>query len=230
MNTIEPLYDKKCTCPFCQSIFTTKKMRSRFIKVTGYDTDFSPHYQEHNPLLYYINVCPHCGFSFPNESSTIFSDESRQLLTEKVSKHWIPHSFDQERTIEDSIKTHKLAAYCSHLQKSKHIVIAGLYIRIAWHYRLLEDSQQEKRFLTLALSEYELAYSTGDYQGTQITEMKSMYLIGELSRRTGNTQQAIHYFSKIIEQQSRTTERQIVTLAKEGWQQIKDQKEHIDAK
>lgn len=222
MTIIEPLYFKNCTCLLCKTQFTTKKLRSRFIKVSHYDTDFFPHYNEHNPLLYYINVCPSCGFSFSDEAPPNFSEEGKKLLIEKICMHWVPQSYGNERNIQSSINAYKLAIYCSILRKDKHIAIAGLYIRLAWLYRLIRNEQQELRFIVLALSEYEASYLSGDYQGTQVSELKTLYLIGELSRRIGETEQATKFFSKVIEQQSRTVETKIISLAKDGWHRIRE--------
>jgi uncharacterized protein len=222
MTTIEPLYDKKCICPLCSSNFTTKKLRSRFIKAKGFDSDFFPYYEDHNPLLYYVNVCPTCGFAFADQEDVRLKEAEKAILTEKISSHWRPHTFGESRTIRDSIKTYKLAAYAGILRSEKHILIAGLYIRIAWLYRMLDEIQQENRFMQLALSEYELSYSTGDFRGTQVSEIKTLYLAGELSRRTTKTEEAVKYFSKVIEQQSRTIETNIITLAKDGWHKIRD--------
>jgi len=222
LNKIEPLYDKQCTCLLCHTKFTTKKLRSRFVKLEKLDTDFFPIYAEHNPLLYFINVCPACGFSYSDDTVPSFSPDSKMMLIEKVCSQWIPHSFGEVRSIEDSVKTYKLAAYCASLRKDKHITLAGLHLRIAWHYRMLNNTDQEMRFINLALSEYETSYSVGDYQGTQVSELRTIYLIADLSKRTNNLEKATKYFSKVIEQQSRTVETQIVKLAKESWQEMRD--------
>ena len=65
MTTIEPLYDKKYRCSICSHTFTSKKIRSRFIKIESIDIDFCPTYSdtENNPILYQMTVCPNCGFS-----------------------------------------------------------------------------------------------------------------------------------------------------------------------
>ncbi|MDK8642619.1 DUF2225 domain-containing protein [Niallia taxi] len=222
MTTIGPLYDKKCICPLCTAHFTTKKMRSRFIKAKGFDSDFFPFYEEHNPTLYYVNVCPQCGFAYSDEAEIRLKEAEKAILIKNISNNWVPQNFGETRTIGDSIKTYKLAAYAGVLRNDRHIAIAGLYIRLAWLYRLLEDRNQETRFMQLALSEYELSYSTGDFLGTQVSELKTLYLAGELSRRTQKIEQAVKYFSKVIEQQSRTVETKIISLAKDGWHKIRE--------
>ncbi|WP_445492345.1 DUF2225 domain-containing protein [Niallia sp. 03133] len=222
MTAIDPLYDKKCTCPLCNTSFTTKKIRLRFIKMTNLDTDFFPTYADHNPLLYYINVCPDCGFSFHEKTSSSLSLNEKMLLIEKVCSRWIPRSFGSIRTVKDALITYKLAAYCALLRKERHIIIAGMYIRIAWLYRSQKKRKQEKRFMKLALKEYEASYMTGDFKGTKVTELQTMYLIGELFRRMGQINEATKYFSRVIEKQSKTTETNIIQLAKDGWHKIRE--------
>lgn len=224
MTQLVPLYDKKYTCSMCENSFTTKKVRSRFVKVIRFDTDFAPLYADgfENPNLYYINVCPDCGYSFTDDFSRYFPPGAKQVIQEKICSQWVPHNYGAERTSREAVNTFKLAAYSSMLKKEKHIVTAGLYIRIAWLYRSSENQDQEIRFLKLALKEYTESYSTGDYKGTQVSELRLMYLIGELSRRVGQTQDAVRFFSRVIEKQKQSVEPQIVELAKERWQEMRE--------
>ncbi|MBT2643352.1 DUF2225 domain-containing protein [Bacillus sp. ISL-41] len=226
MTQLVPLYDKKYTCAMCENSFTTKKVRSRFVKVLNFDTDFAPLYADgfENPNFYYINVCPDCGYSFTDDFSSYFPPGAKQVIQDKICNQWVPHDYGAERTIQDALNTFKLAAYSSMLKKEKHIVTAGLYIRLAWLYRSTENLDQELRFLKLSLKEYTESYSTGDYKGTQVSELRLMYLIGELSRRIGNTQDAVRFFSKVIEKQRQSVEPQIIQIAKDRWQEMREDK------
>lgn len=233
MTELLPLYDKKYDCLMCKKTFTSKKVRTRFVKVTGYDTDFYPTYasDEANPLLYYVKVCPHCGFSFSEDFQSYFVPGTKEVIMDKVCNQWVSHDFGGERDINAALKTYKLASYCGTLKKEKHIIISGLYMRLSWLYRKLENKEQERRFCNLALQEYIESYMADDYRGTQVTEVRVLYLIGELSRRTDNISQAVKYFSKVIEKQRTTTERTTVELAKERWYEIREmqkQKEEIE--
>ena len=71
----------------------------------------------------------------------------------------------------------------------------------------MENSEQEQRFINLALSEYQETYSIQDYQGTPVSEIRVLYLIGELYVRTGNIKESSKYFSKVIEQQKEQLKR-----------------------
>ncbi|PLR79402.1 DUF2225 domain-containing protein [Bacillus sp. V3-13] len=230
MTELTPLYDKSCQCMMCKKSFTTKKIRSRFVKVKEYESDFKPVYEsvENNPLLYYINVCPHCGFSFSDDFSPFFPPGAKKTITEKVSNKWVPHEFGHQRSIGTSINAYKLGSYCATLKKEKHIIVAGIYMRLAWLYRALNNGTQEQRFMKLAVHEYKESFTADDFQGTQVSETRLLYLIGELSRRIGDEDQAVKYFSKVIEKQSGTTEPTIIEMARERWHEIRDARKQAE--
>ena len=226
MEEIEPLFDRHVECLLCKQPFTTKQIRSRFIKVKEYDTDFCPTYADGsiNALYYNIFVCPGCGFAFSKESPKYFAPGTKEEIIEKICSHWKPHSFSGERTIDDAIQTYKLAGYSASLKKEKHITIAGLFMRIAWLYRLKQNQEQETRFLKLARHEYEESYSVGDYSGTQVSDIRILYLAGEISRRVGEIPEAIKYFSSVLEKQKSAVETSIIQMARDRWAEIKEEK------
>lgn len=223
MEEVEPLYDRSIDCLVCKQSYTTKIIRSRFIKVEEYDTDFCPKYAEDsmNGLYYNIYVCPNCGFAYSKDFSKYFAPGTKELIIEKICSHWIPHSFSEERTLDDAIQSYKLASYSATLKKEKHITIAGIYIRIAWLYRLQENKEQEIRFMKLASLEYEESFSTGDYSGTQVSDIRILYLLGELSRRIGDNQKASKYFSAVLEKQKSAVETSIIQMTRDRWAEIK---------
>jgi uncharacterized protein len=224
MEDLQAAFDRNIDCIHCKHKFTTKKLRSRFIKVTEYDTDFRPHYESDdvNPLFYNIFVCPECGFSFSDDFTKTFAPGTKQLIEEKVSSKWTSRHYGDERTIDDAINTYKLAGYCATLKKEKHIVSAGIYLRIAWLYRQKDNKEQEIRFLKLSRQEYLESYSTDDFKGTQVSEIRLFYLAGELSNRIGDIKGAAKYFSMVIEKQKQAVETKLVEMARERWQEIRD--------
>ncbi|MBE3569607.1 MAG: DUF2225 domain-containing protein [Bacillales bacterium] len=224
MVEITPFYEKKEECPLCKKIFTTTKIRSRFIKVVSYDTDFSPIYQdsEINPLVYFVNVCPHCGYSYTEEFSRYFPTAILNEIKEKVCSRWVYQDYGKHRSIKEGINSYKLAYYCATLMHEKYVTLGGLALRTAWLYRLLSSQEEEKRFLAIAVKQYEDSYSNGDFSRTKMSEMKILYLIGELKRRLGLYEEATFYFSKVIGRQKFATEQKILEMAKNQWQKIRD--------
>ncbi len=154
------------------------------------------------------------GYSYSNDFSKYFPPLSKEQIQEKVCAKWVPHDFGGERTIRDAIKTYKLASYVATLKREKHVLIAGLYIRTAWLYRMLGNDEQENRFLKLAIHEYYESFSTEDYKRTQVSEVRILYLLGELSRRVGYLDQTIKYFSMVIERQKTPLKRGLLKWPK----------------
>ncbi|PMC40611.1 DUF2225 domain-containing protein [Bacillus sp. UMB0899] len=224
---LEYLYDRKVECKICESTFLTKKVRSRFIRAHQHDTDFCSFYTSTNinPLLYYVSVCPTCGFSTSEECTDYFPPMSKDLIQQKICDKWNSKDYGQERTLDMAISSYKLAIYCATIKKEKHIALGGLYLRLAWLYRTERvNPQEEQRFLRLALDEYIQSYSVGDFSDTSFSETRLLYLIGDLSRRVKLEGQAIRYFSRVIEKQKETIEKGIVQMAKDRWSEMREEK------
>ncbi|KXG09649.1 hypothetical protein AT864_02119 [Anoxybacillus sp. P3H1B] len=220
---INELYDRKISCLVCHQPYTTKKIRSRFLRPIKHDSDFCSYYQSEdlNPLLYYVSVCPHCGFSVTEDFSAYFPPQTFEAIQQHICQLWSGHNYSGKRTFQEAVSTYKLGIYSATLKHEKHIVLAGLYMRLAWLYRTYKVPEQEKRFMRLALQEYMASYSNDDFLGTHMSEVRILYLIGELHRRLGETKQAILYFSKVIAKKKETIETGIIAMAHERWQEIR---------
>ncbi|BAQ08523.1 hypothetical protein OXB_0051 [Bacillus sp. OxB-1] len=221
---LNPAYDKKMECLNCKGKFTTKRIRSRLVRVASLESDFKPVYvnQDINPLFYNVAVCPHCGFSFTDDFSPYFAPGTREAIDEKITSQWKERSYGEERTIEEAIEAYKLAYLSARFKKEKDLTMAGITLRIAWLYREKEEEDEEQRFMTIAKTLYLNAYSEGDYVGTQMSETRVMYMIAELAWKTGDREEAVRSFSRVIESQRTSTEPHIIEMAKERWQEIRE--------
>ncbi|MBM7704610.1 DUF2225 domain-containing protein [Metabacillus iocasae] len=224
MEPLTPLYDKTITCALCKKEYTTKKIRSRFVRPIKYDTDFFTFYENAhlNPLFYHVHVCPTCGYSATEDFSPSFLLNTDLELKEKVSAHWIEQDYGQERTIEDAIKAYKLALFCSVIKKEKHITIASILLRLSWLYRINEDSKREAHFMKYALHHYEESYLVDDSRDSQMSIVKMLYMIGELYLRLDNEQQATFYFSQIIQKHGQHSDQKIISMTRERWYELRE--------
>lgn len=220
---ITPYYDKEIKCINCKKSFKTTKVRKSSTKLTTTDSDFKPNYSDVNLLCYHVFVCEFCGLSFTKDFSTYFPPNTQEALQKRICAHWIPHSFNGERNLDQAIQSYQLAIICGEIKKEKHVVLAGLALKTAWLYREQCKKDWELRFLESARDKYIECYLIGDYHGTSMTEFKVLYLIGELSRRIGDLNTATKYFSRIIEQQRTSTEHRIIQLTKEIWQEMRNE-------
>lgn len=224
LSKIDPLYDLKVNCLLCGATYTTKRVRSRFSYAYKTDSDFCPYYRsEHNPLYYFVSVCPQCGFAQTRKFAPISNTEVRKRLEENITKKWVKQDYGRVRSFEQAESAYKLGILSGSLKQEKHSIMAGLCLRLAWLYRQHKKEKEEQRFLQLAVKEYEQAYTLSDFEDSSMSEMKVIYLIGELYRRTKQFEQAVSYFSMVVEHKYKELEPGLVRLAREQWQLTREE-------
>lgn len=225
---VSPFYEKKIECLHCKKPFNTYKVRTKAIKVKETDTDFMPVYVDSNvqALYYNVFVCEHCGFAFTDDFSKYFAPGTAEEIKEKISGNWVKHDFNGERTVFQALQAYKLALLCADIKREKNVAKAGLALRLAWLYRSLKNVQQEERFLKIARDQYMESYSNEDYASTQMSGTRVVYMIAELSRRIGDEENAVRFFSKVIEGQRSGGEAKLVEMAKERWDEIRSKREN----
>jgi uncharacterized protein (DUF2225 family) len=213
-------------CIYCAKLFKTLRVRSRYARPYQIDSDFCPHYHagDYNPHFYFVNVCPECGFAFSEEFSAQFPKGTKEIIREQITKHWTKRDFGRVRDIQQAIEAYKLAILAWTLKKEKNIILAGLCLRLGWIFRSENNSEQEKRFLGMALKAYGESFVHSDFVGTSMSELRMLYMIGELSRRLGQYSKAASYFSKIIENRGAKKEQKIVNMAREQWRIAMEEK------
>lgn len=188
------LYDKNITCPVCSHKFTTKKVKSKSIKVVKRDTDFRAEYEFDNPTFYGVDVCPNCGHARFESDFSDLNEATKKIINEKISSKWKKRNFCGERTINDAAEAHKLALLNYNVTQYKLSTIAKVCLRLSWFYHGLENGLEEK-FEKHALDSFESAYSKENLDDNPKEELTILYLIGELNRRVGNYKKSMDWFS-----------------------------------
>ncbi|MFD0696007.1 DUF2225 domain-containing protein [Paenibacillus sp. GCM10027628] len=192
---IEPLYDITVTCTFCTRTYKTKKVRPSFKKASKTDTDFCMHYKEINPEFYVVRICPTCGYAHTENFSDKWKPSQRDAFQSRIVQNWTMRDYCGERSWDDALLSYKLALLSAQIKEEKSRVVAGLLHHIAWLYREQGDWEQEKRFLAYALDAYVSVYET---EGMDLNNARLMYLMGELSRRLSYYNDAVKWFSRVI--------------------------------
>jgi uncharacterized protein (DUF2225 family) len=227
LDKLSALYDKKCVCRHCETTFHSKRVRIGSQAIIKRDPDFCTYYKEQalNPIMYTVYVCPACGFAFTDQFSEKWLPATKRLVQEHIAAKWTPKDFGGIRSFTDAVACYKLAIYAAELTGEAHSVKAGLYLRLAWLHRFQGKEQEEIRFLNMAVHEYEQSYIHSDYvkADKEMSEVRILYLIGELMRRVGQHDKAILYFSKALEFRNRTIETGIIALAQDQWQKTREE-------
>lgn len=212
MEGVSPLFQVKVSCISCGAVFLTSRVRPSFKKSAGTESDFNILYKDINPEYYVVRVCPQCGFATTESFSSKLSPAHREEFEKRVRINWVERDFGGERSWEDALQAYKLALLCAQMKEEKVRLVSGLLHHIAWLYREKKDYDQEKRFLQFALESYIQVYETEK----EVNNARLMYLIGELNRRVGNYQEAVRWFSRVINDKS-IMDSAMIRASREQW-------------
>lgn len=216
------LYDKEETCPVCGTPFKVTKVRKSACPVLKRDTDFCTHYQNENPNLYDIFVCPACGYAAPDSSFSDLLEAQRKLL-----RDWLPQQpklpdLTGQRSVATAITAYDRAIACAMAKHGKASQVAGLYLKAAWVYRVAGDAR-EAEYVANAATYYEQAFQTEQTPIGTMSDVMLRYLIGELLRRSGRLNEARLYFSHLVSDPATRSDQRIGNLARDQFQMVKEQ-------
>jgi uncharacterized protein (DUF2225 family) len=216
---LEPLYQIKIVCPQCEQEFQTSRVRPSLKKAIRTDSDFCAYYKNENPDFYVVRVCPHCGFTSTEHSTVQLSDQQTKLFKDKIGNRWQPREYGGHRSWEEALETYKLGLLCAQVIGEKERVVASLLQHIAWMYRYQGNEEQELRFLKFSLDSYVRVY---ELEGVGANNAKLLYLIGELHRRTGNFNEAVRWFSRVINDK-KIMDAAMIRASREQWSVLREQ-------
>lgn len=216
---LEPLYQIKITCAYCEHEFSTSRVRPSFKRAVRTDSDFCGYFQKENPDYYVVRVCPSCGFASTENSTDRLNDKQRALFQEAIGSKFIKRDYGGHRDWAAALETYKLGLLCAQTIGEKERIIASLLHHIAWLYRYRNNEQQEKRFLQYSLESYVRVYET---EGVGGSDARLMYLIGELNRRVSNYHDAVKWFSRVINDK-KIMDAAMIRASREQWAVLREE-------
>lgn len=215
---MNPLYEVKNTCMVCENAFNSPRVRPSFKKTINRDTDFCGYYKDVNPEYYVVRVCPFCGFATTENFSDRITPRQKEIFYEKIGSQWKMKEYNGERTWEEALQTYKIALICAQVKDEKPRVIAGLLHHIAWLYREKGDKDQEDKFLEFALQAY---IDVFEKEQADVSNARLMYMMGELSRRLKKYNDAVKWFSRVINDK-RIMDGGMIKACREQWAQTRE--------
>ena len=225
MNDVSYSVEKRCV--ICDRQFTVTRVRNRLTMIKQ-DSDFCTYYKEVNPNYYAIWVCPHCGYAaqdaYFEETPAAAASIKDFLAARKVNVN-----FSGLRTCDQAIATYKLAIFFAEMAGTLPSRLASLYIKLAWLFREAGQKAEELTTLDKAREHYELAFLKEKMPIGNMTELALEYLCGELLRRTGKIEEALHYLGKVVANPQAKNQRRIQDLAREAWNQAREAKKQLAA-
>lgn len=222
MTEANELFDKNVECPVCSKEFTTKKVRMSKLRILKRDEDFLNYYNTENPIKYSIFVCPNCGYAaFENKFDDIRKDQVGVII-DNISSRWNKRDFGGIRSLDEGIESYKLALFVGTLLKAKKLEQGNICLNLGWLYRLEEKKNEEARFLKLARDQFIEAYNTESLAGSNMDDSKLSYLIGELSRRINDREEALSWFNTCLSLASTRMNPALNDMAREQWRLAKE--------
>lgn len=216
---LEPLFTIKVTCNYCENEFTTSRVRPSFKRAIKTDTDFCGYYRNENPDYYVVRVCPFCGFASTENSTERLNERQTARFHEEIEMRYIKRDYGGKRDWSTALETYKLGLLCAQTINEKERIIASLLHHISWLYRYKEDREQEQRFLQYSLESYIRVYETESNLGN---DARLMYLIGELNRRIGNYNDAVKWFSRVINDK-KIMDASMIRASREQWAVLREE-------
>lgn len=220
-----PFFPKNYVCPVCKTPFSSLAVRTSAAVSSTREPDFHQLYHGISPLHYAIVVCPSCNYAAGAASmkdEQIPSKNVEALSRALLALHREPNNLTGERSAEDALKAWMLAVQTAQLKKQTPGQKAGLLLGVAWLCRETGDSQKELQYLDESLNAYVEAFHNEKLPLGGLDELSVIYLIGELYRRTGRPNEALSWFSKVVNHPLIKTKPAIDKLAREQWQQTRE--------
>lgn len=198
-NNIElNLYDKEVRCPVCGCTFHTPVVKSTSYRIKSKSSDLYTEYSLLNPYFYDVWLCEECGYAALKSDFEKIKKHQTQIILQQISPKWKRRNYPKILDIDAAIERYKLALLTSTVMESKFSVKAMTCLKLAWMYRIKEDAEHEQIFLKQALAQFKEAYFKEDFPLYGMDRFTTMYLIGELHRRTGDNKEALLQFSSVI--------------------------------
>lgn len=220
-DVLNHLFDKQIICPVCNSHFKTKTVKSKSPRVISKDSDFFIRYSRVNPYFYDVLLCNSCGYAALRSDFDNIKTYKKELVLSNVTPKWKPRDYPDILDEKLAIERYKLALLNALLLNLADSTKAMISLKIAWMYRLLNNTEQEKVFLAQALDGFNTAYIYEVFPIYGLQRDSLMYLLGELNRKLGHYQEALQWFSKTII--SINSSYKVKELARIGRDLIKDE-------
>lgn len=197
-DILNHLFDKNIICPVCDSKFTTKAVKVKSPRIISKDSDFFIRYSVVNPYFYDVWICNSCGYAAMKSDFEKIKFHKKELVLSNVTAKWKPRNYPDILDEKLAIERYKLALLNAILVDLPNSTKAMISLKIAWMYRLLDDNEQELLFLKQSLDGFNQAYISENFPMYGLQRDSLMYLIGDLNRKLGNSQEALLWYSKTI--------------------------------
>ena len=220
------LYTVEKACGICEKPVEVIKVRSRLV-MDSQDSDFCSHFKDINPYYYTVWACPYCGYAATESDFSQLPTASAKKIADFLKGRSVKVNFGGERTVEQAVATYKLALFYAELGDFVASKLAGLYLKLGWLYRETHQADEEKQALLKAREYYQKAMEKERAPFGGLSDTAACYLVGELSRRTGDLETALLWLGKVVGSPQSKLEPRVLNLARDAWHDARASREDV---
>ncbi len=191
---------REVTCPACRTRFEALQVRTAAILPRKLHSDFYTEYDGPNPAHYTVWVCPNCLYASYRYNFKDLAGLARdRIRADEAGRKagYGDYEFTGLRDRKTVRASYELAIRCYEIRRERIAYRAALYLHLAWLAREIQDTEQERKLLALALDHYKQSY-TKERARTEKDEIKQTYFIGDLSLQLGQYQEAVRWFHETV--------------------------------
>lgn len=204
-TTIKPedcLYEKSYKCAVCGNCFKSKTVRRGKTKFIDNDLDLKSHFKPIQPDYYDIVICEKCGYSSISSKFNKITQTQSFLISENISKKFVPRTYPDIYTTDIAIERFKLALLNCITIKAKDGEKAYICLKIAWLYRDKKDKNNEITFLKSAYKGFNIAFSKESFPICGLDENTLSYILAATAYNLNLKQESIKLLSMLFVKRS----------------------------
>lgn len=203
-------------CPVSGTTFQYLRVRAGGVRPRSRQSDFQIVYQDVDPTWYSVIVCPQCSYA-------AYLDDFRQLGTAErrdlVANQTVRDEFGRPylcgvRTLDEAKVAFDLGLAAYRVRGASARREAGILHRLGWLERARGDAEAEGRLLRAARDAYRHAYER-DGDMNDAAAMRAAYIIGDLSLRIGEPQEAGRWLLSCVQTPAADQHSGLVRMARE---------------
>nr|WP_251861641.1 DUF2225 domain-containing protein [Clostridium sp. Marseille-Q2269] len=192
------LYERKVTCPVCGNVFMAKAVKTSSYRILKKDSDLFIRYSIINPYFYDVWICNECGYAAMKKDFNSIKNFQIDSVKEGITENWIPREYPEIYNVDIAIERFKLSLLNYVVLESPSSKKGFNCLKLAWMYRLKNNYDKENLFLNEALGCLKESYFLEDFPIYGMDRYTTTYLVAELMRRTGSSEEALRWFSNVI--------------------------------
>ena len=192
------LFNRTIECPVCLRTFTEKAIRSSKLRIDREEKDFRRRYHNFEPLWYKVWACPHCYYANFNRNFQQITDKQKIAVMQNspIVKKQVSLETSWLHLLDEVFIKHYLAVYWFKTFLADPEKLGNLWLHLAWLY----DDTGDVRMGRIATMEAFLSFKNKYFNDSRrLSPEKDQYLsllLGELSLRLDNQEEAIYYFQQ----------------------------------